>query len=169
MLDCVRFEYFSDMLEDIFIKLDNFEDYACATIVGKYEEIRQILNLIISNYVVDIGDLELCSEGCNGYKDEYGLTIIRDEYEDIVVCCSPLKYNDKYLEYGADIVYILGNCNSKVQRHCETDAKFVIIGEDICDKNCFCGCCKDDVHTKSLCANDNLTNKGYYTCSIYII
>lgn len=163
-LDCVNFEYFSDMLEDIFIKMDcmdDFEDFTCATIVGKYEEIRQILNLIISNYVVEIGDIELCSEDCNGYKDEYDLTIFKDGCE-VVVCCCPLKYDDEYLNYGADIVYILGNCNSKVQRYCETDAKFVIIGEDNCNNCRCCDCCKDDLY-------DNKPTDGTYTYSIYII
>ena len=150
------------MLEDIFINLEESEDCICAAVIGKYEEIRQILNLVISNYIVDIGDIELYSEDCNGYMDEYALTIINEEDGTTVYCC-PLKYEDEYMGYGADVVYILDNCDSKVQRYCETDAEFVIIGEDECDC-CFCDCCKNDMRT-----NYNNSDDDYYVYSIYII
>ena len=65
-LDCIRFENFSDMLENIFEAIDTSEDYIYATIVGKYKEISEILNLVISCYAVEIGDITLCSEDCKG-------------------------------------------------------------------------------------------------------
>ncbi len=132
ILDCIRFEDFSDMLDNIFEAIDESEDYVSATIVGKYKEISEILNLVISCYAVEIGDITLCSEACNGYKDEYALVIINDEDRGVVVCCSPLKTDRGYCGYGGDVVYILDNCNSKVQYSCEDEAKFVIIGEDEC-------------------------------------
>ena len=130
ILDCIRFENFSDMLENIFEAIDESEDYISATVVGKYKEISEILNLVISCYAVEIGDITLCSEDCNGYKDEYALVVFNDEDRGIVVCCSPVKTDRGYCGYGGDIVYILDNCNSKVQYACEDEAKFVIIGED---------------------------------------
>ena len=71
VLDCIHFEDFSDMLDNIFEAIDESEDYISATIVGKYKEISEILNLVISCYAIEIGDIGLCSEACNGYKDEY--------------------------------------------------------------------------------------------------
>ena len=140
ILDCIRFDNFSDMLEDIFEAIDTLEDYIYATIVGKYKEISEILNLVISCYAVEIGDISLCSEDCNGYKYEYALAIFNDEDRGVVVCCSPIKTDRGYCGYGGDIVYILENCNSKVQYACEDEAKFVVIGEDecYCDDNCDC-------------------------------
>lgn len=145
ILDCIRFEDFSDMLESIFEAIDESEDYISATIVGKYKEISEILNLVISCYAVEIGDITLCSEDSNGYKDEYALAIFNDEDRGIVVCCDPLKTDRGYLGYGGDVVYILDNCNSKVQYACEDEAKFVIIGEKEfeCEK-CPCGCHKEE-------------------------
>ena len=148
ILDCIRFEDFSDMLDNIFEAIDESEDYISATIVGKYKEISEILNLIISCYAVEIGDIGLCSEDCNGYKDEYALVIFNDEDRGVVVCCSPLKTDRGYLGYGGDVVYILENCNSKVQYACEDEAKFVIIGEEECGCCCeHCDC--DDDNNKS--------------------
>ena len=152
ILDCIRFEDFSDMLDNIFEAIDESEDYISATIVGKYKEISEILNLIISCYAVEIGDITLCSEDCNGYKDEYALVIFNDEDRGVVVCCSPVKTDRGYCGYGGDIVYILENCNSKVQYTCEDEAKFVVIGEDedSCDD---CDCCKGEPYVLNVKLN----------------
>ena len=151
ILDCIRFEDFSDMLDNIFEAIDESEDYISATIVGKYKEISEILNLIISCYAVEIGDITLCSEDCNGYKDEYALAIFNDEDRGVVVCCSPLKSDKGYFGYGGDVVYILENCNSKVQYACEDEAKFVIIGKEEC------GCCCEHCD----CDSDNDKSEPY--------
>lgn len=162
ILDCIHFENFSDMLENIFEAIDESEDYISATIVGKYKEISEILNLVISCYAVEIGDISLCSEDCNGYKDEYALAIFNDEDRGVVVFCSPLMTERGYCGYGGDIVYILENCNSKVQYACEDETKFVIIGEDECE----CGCCEhcdcdDDNNNIYGFTVDNETDNGY--------
>ena len=157
ILDAICFEDFSDMLDDIFGQIEEFEECRHATIVGKYEEIRQILNCAISEYDIEIGDISLCSEDCNGYKDEYALTLISDEDLGMVVCCSPLKTKSGYLYYGADIVYILETCNSAVQNYCETEAKFVIIGEEECECKC-CTCKDNNIYGFTV---DNETDNGY--------
>ena len=160
ILDCIRFDDYSDMLDNIFEVIDESEDYISATIVGKYKEISEILNLVISCYAVEIGDISLCSEDCNGYKDEYALAIFNDEDRGAVVCCSPIKTDRGYCGYGGDIVYILDNCNSKVQYTCEDEAKFVVIGEDDCDDECNCECFCD-------CRNEDnelsTTEKSHYS------
>ena len=158
ILDCIRFENFSDMLENIFEAIDESEDYISATVVGKYKEISEILNLVISCYAVEIGDISLCSEKCNGYKDEYALVIINDEDRGVVVCCSPLKTDKGYYGYGGDIVYILDNCNSKVQYACEDESKFVIIDEEEfeCEK-CPCDCHKEE---KEITSTSSYTING---------
>ena len=167
VLDPIYFKDATDILEDIFEQIDTSEDYISATIVGKYEDIRQILNLVISDYVVEIGDISLCSEECNGYKDEYALTLIDDEDVGIVVHCSPLRGKSGYLYYGADIVYILENCNSAVQRYCETDARFVIIGEEECECECRYECCDCDENNIYGFTVDNETDNGYSKFTYY--
>ena len=152
ILDCIRFEDFSDMLESIFEAIDESEDYISATIVGKYKEISEILNLVISCYAVEIGDNTLCSEDCNGYKDEYALVIFNDEDRGVVIYCSPVKTDNGYYGYGGDMVYILDNCNSKVQYVCEDEAKFVIIGEDECSCD-DCDCCKGEPYVLNVKLN----------------
>ena len=164
ILDCIRFENFSDMLENIFEAIDESEDYISATVVGKYKEISEILNLVISCYAVEIGDISLCSEDCNGYKDAYALVIINDEDRGVVVYCSPFKTDKGYYGYGGDVVYILENCNSKVQYACEDDAKFVIIGEEDCD---CCECCNYDGNNIYGFTVDNETDNGYSKFTYY--
>lgn len=166
ILDCIRFEDFSDMLDNIFEAIDESEDYISATIIGKYKEISEILNLAISCYAVEIGDISLCSEDCNGYKDEYALAIFNDEDRGVVVCCSPLKTERGYCGYGGDIVYILENCNSKAQYACEDEAKFVIIGEDECECDCceYCDCDDNNVYGFTV---DNETDNGYSKFTYY--
>lgn len=166
ILDCIHFENFSDMLESIFEAIDESEDYISATIVGKYKEISEILNLVISCYAVEIGDISLCSEDCNGYKDEYALAIFNDEDRGIVVCCSPVKTDRGYCGYGGDIVYILDNCNSKVQYACEDEAKFVVIGEEECECDC-CECCDCDDNNVYGFTVDNETDNGYSKFTYY--
>ena len=166
ILDSIRFDNFSDMLENIFEAIDESEDYISATIVGKYKEISEILNLVISCYAVEIGDISLCSEDCNGYKDEYTLSVFNDEDRGVVVCCSPVKTDRGYCGYGGDVVYILENCSSKVQHSCEDEAKFVVIGEDECDCNC-CECCDcDDSNVYGFTVN-NETDNGYSKFTYY--
>lgn len=157
VLDAICFEDFSDMLDDIFEQIEGSEECRHATIVGKYEEVRQILNCAISEYCIEIGDISLCSEDCNGYKDEYALTFIDVEDLGMVVHCSPLKTKSGYLYYGADIVYILKNCNSAVQNYCETEAKFAIIGEEEYECRC-CNCKDDNIYGFTV---DNETYNGY--------
>ena len=164
ILDCIRFKNFSDMLESIFEAIDESEDYISATIVGKYKEISEILNLVISCYAVEIGDISLCSEACNGYKDEYVLVIFNDEDRGVVVCCSPVKTDRGYCGYGGDVVYILENCNSKVQYACEDEAKFVIIGEEDCD---CCECCNYDDNNIYGFTVDNETDNRYSKFTYY--
>ena len=166
ILDCIRFEDFSDMLESIFEAIDESEDYISATIIGKYKEISEILNLVISCYAVEIGDISLCSEDSNGYKDEYALAIFNDEDRGVVVCCEPLKTDKGYRGYGGDVVYILDNCNSKVQYACEDEAKFVIITEDECECGC-CECCDCDDNNVYGFTVDNETDNGYSKFTYY--
>ena len=165
-LDCVYFNSYPNMLKHILGEMDKSEDYIYAIIVGKYKEIAEILNLIISSYTVEIGDISLCSENCNGYKDEYALMIDNNEDRGVVVYCSPLKTEKGYLGYGADIVYILDNCSSKVQYACEDEAKFVIIGEDECECDC-CECCDCDDNNVYGFTVDNETDNGYSKFTYY--
>lgn len=176
-LDCVCFEDYYDLIDDTLEVIDSSEDYCFASIVGKYEEIRQILSLLISDYDVLIGDIELCSRDSNGYEDEYIMTVYNDE-DDVVVSCERLKGSEGYFNYGADMVYILGNCNSAVQHYCETgDVYFVIFdNEDFdCDEEC-CKCSEDERHIGYSTTNNGDTHgftasksddNGYYSFSYF--
>lgn len=173
ILDCVHFEYFHDMLEDIFERVEKSSDCFYATVIGKYEEMRQLLNFVIADYCVEIGDIELCSEDCCGYTDEYALTIFTNEHDGVMISCTALKGKHGYFNYGADIVYILENCNSRVQHHCETDDIYIaLIGND--DYGCACDC--DDSCECDECHNgdniygftvDNKTDNGYSKFTYY--
>ena len=136
IINTAYFRDFESLIDDVIDRIEYSEEYLSISIIGKYEEIRQLLSAVISNHDVSIEDIELCSENCNGYIDEYLLAIYEDEDIGIVVGCEPLKKNGRYFNYGADMVYILENCSSTVQHYCETDdVRCAVIGE-VPDKDC---------------------------------
>ena len=124
----------------------NFSD--CVSAVCHYELATTLLSELIQSEV-QIGQIDLTNEW-TGYDKEYFVYIV-----DGCVSCEPAFRSvndgghDKYLEMGADIMYVHQDCNSKVLKYIDCDKIFEFAVEEFDesdeDEMCCSGCadCED--------------------------
>lgn len=135
-------ELSAEMLHDAL----NFSD--CVSAVCHYELATTLLSELIQSEV-QIGQIDLTNEW-TGYDKEYFVYIV-----DGCVSCEPAFRSvhdgghDKYLEMGADIMYVHQDCNSKVLKYIDCDKIFEFAVEELDgideDEMCCSGCadCED--------------------------
>lgn len=135
-------ELSAEMLHDAL----NFSD--CVSAVCHYEIATTLLSELIQSEV-PIGQIDLTNEW-TGYDKEYFVYIV-----DGCVSCEPAFRSvhdgghDKYLEMGADIMYVHQDCNSKVLKYIDCDKIFEFAVEELDgideDEMCCSGCadCED--------------------------
>ena len=106
------FEYIEDFADYIVEKVERDEDLFL-NVVGKFEEIKNIIKEMILVVDVEFEGIELYSEDINGYTDEY---VLGCWYDDGVVQigCEPLKDCDEYLDLASDETYLIDNVSSKI-------------------------------------------------------
>ena len=121
----------------------NFSD--CVSAVCHYEIATTLLSELIQSEV-QIGQIDLTNEW-TGYDKEYFVYIV-----DGCVSCEPAFRSvrdgghDKYLEMGADIMYIHQDCNSKVLKYIDCDKIFEFAVEEldgIDEDEMYCSGCAD--------------------------
>ena len=136
----INFEYIEDFADYIVEKTEMDEDLY-VTIVGKFEEIKDVIKEIMSVSEVDFEVLNLQSPDVNNYTDEYILYCWCD-YDVVQLGCEPAKQNNSYSGLAGDEIYIFGDCNSKIIPLCEcSDLYFVNIEDECdCDECCPCDC-----------------------------
>ena len=120
----------------------------CVSAVCHYEIATALLSELIQSEV-SIGQIDLTNEW-TGYDKEYFVYIV-----DGCVSCEPAFRSvndgghDKYLEMGADIMYVHQDCNSKVLKYIDCDKIFEFSVEELDgideDEMCCSGCadCED--------------------------
>ena len=135
-------ELSAEMLHDAL----NFSD--CVSAVCHYEIATTLLSELIQSEV-QIGQIDLTNEW-TGYDKEYFVYIV-----DGCVSCEPAFRSvndgghDKYLEMGADIMYVHQDCNSKILKYIDCDKIFEFAVEELDgideDEMCCSGCadCED--------------------------
>lgn len=112
----------------------------CVSVVCHYELATAILSELIQSEV-QIGQIDLTNEW-TGYDKEYFVYIING-----CVSCEPAFRSvsdgghDKYLEMGADIMYVHQDCNSKILKYIDCDKIFEFTveefdGFDDCEEEC---------------------------------
>lgn len=151
------FEYIEDFADYIVERVENDEELFL-TVVGRFEEIKNIIKEIFCIAEVDFESLNIESPIIDGYEDEYVLDCWCDDGV-IQIGCEPAKRNGEYLNLVGDETYLLEDCSSKIIPLCEgSDLYFVNFDEDYdCDEECCCeGCCCD--------CHDN--NNGNYTIKV---
>ena len=121
-------ELSAEMLHDAL----NFSD--CVSAVCHYEIATALLSELIQSEV-QIGQIDLTNEW-TGYDKEYFVYIVNG-----CVSCEPAFRSvsdgghDKYLEMGADIMYVHQDCNSKILKYIDCDKIFEFAVEDFDDIN----------------------------------
>lgn len=154
---------FACHMSDELDELTNGEIFSDVTVVGKYEETKQIIKELV-NIGHDLFSIVLAEEEVNGYKDVYVLTLTNEG-----IWCEPMLRETGYITVESDSVYIFSNCSSTVIKHCKGDSLHEIsIGENVKDKcvdeDCECSShlCECDVECngKSSFTNHNNINSN---------
>lgn len=138
----VYFEDYEDLACDIADKYDSInklEEYKDVAIIAKYEEARQIIKeLMCIGY--DLHSIVIHDVEYDGYEVEYIISLYDDE-----LWVEPMMRESGYITDDSPIMYVLGNCSSKVIPYCKGKVMFeVTVGEEECDCDECCGCCECD-------------------------
>ena len=153
----INFEYIEDFADYIVEKVENDKELFL-TVVGKFEEIKDIIKEIISITYADFENISLCSPDVDGYDDEYVLDCYYDNGI-IQIGCEPAKRNGEYLNLMGDETYLLTNCSSKIIPLCEESNLYFVNIDDDCDDAC-CSCHKDDICACCSASKDS-GNRGF--------
>lgn len=114
----IYFEEIWELVSSVIDKLRHSGDECSVGIIAKFPEAKEVVKELIM-CDADINGVELQHPEIDGYEDEYyiGVDIFEGE---ISISCYPLKDNDEYYDVCDDIIYIFGDCNSRVYKHCES-------------------------------------------------
>lgn len=140
------FEYIEDFADHIVNKVE-LDEELFISIVGKFEEIKEIIKEMLVVAEVDFEKLNIESPIIDGYEDEYILDCWCDDGV-VQIGCEPLIRDGEYLNLASDEIYLLENCSSKIIPLCdESDLYFVNFNEECdCEEECDDCCCCDCYH-----------------------
>lgn len=144
----INFEYIEEFVDYLVEKVESDEDLFL-TVVGKYEEIKNIIKGMIIIADVDFEKINLYSSEVDDYVDEYALDCFCNDGV-IQISCEAAKRDGKYLNLAGDETYLLDNCSSKIIPLCEGSSLYFVSIEDECDcedecyAECPCDCHKDE-------------------------
>ena len=142
------FEYVEDFTDYIVERVENNEELFL-TVVGRFEEIKNIIKEMMVIADVDFEKIILSCPEVSDYIDEYVLDCWCDDGV-IQIGCEPAKRDGKYLNPCGDETYLFDNSSSKIIPLCEgSKLYFVSIEEECdCDEDCDCefpcDCHKED-------------------------
>ena len=138
------FEYVEDFTDYIVERVENDEDLFL-TVVGKFEEIKNIIKEMIVIADVDFENIVLSCPEASDYTDEYVLDCWCDDGV-IQIGCEPAKRDGKYLNLSGDETYLFDDCSFKIIPLCDgSELYFVNIDDECdCDEECDCKCSKDE-------------------------
>lgn len=167
-----KYENIEEFCEDA---VDNYESldsgFPTVSVVVKYNEARQILSELCTFGYIPFS-IELHDEECDGYNDEYLITLTKEG-----IFCEPAKLKGTYLNIESNCTYVLDDCNSKILSKISSDYIYEVsfdedeeilfdeyndFDEDDYELEC-CNCC-DDMHGFTVHKNDR---DGYSSLSFY--
>ena len=135
-----NFKHIEEFVDYIVERAENDEDLFL-TVVGKFEEIKNIIKEMIVIADVDFENIVLSCPEASDYTDEYVLDCWCNDGV-IQIGCEPAKRDGKYLNLSGDETYLFDNCSSKIIPLCEgSKLHFVNIDDECdCDEDCDCKC-----------------------------
>lgn len=153
------FEYIKDFADYIVERIE-LDEELFVSVVGKFEEIKNIIKEMFCISEVDFESINIESAIMNNYEDEYVLDCWCDDGV-VQIGCDPVKKDGKYLNLSGDETYLLDNVSSKLIPLCEgSDLYFVSIEDECdCDEGCdeYCPC---DCHCGDSCVEYSHTDDG---------
>ena len=163
----LHFEYIEGFADYIVERVE-LDEELFVSVVGKFEEIKNLIKEIFCIAEVDFENINLVSSVMNDYEDEYVLDCWCDDGI-VQISCEPAKRDGKYLNLIGDETYLLDNVSSKIIPLCEcSDLYFVNIEDDYdycegCDGCCSCPCSEGDILVE--CFDDKNGNTHGFTAS----
>ena len=152
LADAIHFDYIEELCEEILDRFDGDEDIQIS-VIGKYEETKAFIKEFMKYDDINFDCIELHAPECNGYDKEYIVDITNTD-GDISFYCVPCNEDGKYFRFDGDVLYLLDGVKQSVLDTCEYDEKyFVIIGEDECDCDEECDCCKGEPYVLNVKLN----------------
>ena len=91
----------------------------------KYEQARYLIRELLRYEDSILDGIEIQSEDCNGYEDEYVVEVYVDDGY-LHIGCEPAKRDDKYKNFEGNTAYIFGDCNSRILKSCNYDKMYEI-------------------------------------------
>ena len=140
-----NFKHIEEFVDYIVERAENDEDLFL-TVVGKFEEIKNIIKEMIVIADVDFENIVLSCPEASDYTDEYVLDCWCNDGV-IQIGCEPAKRDGKYLNLSGDETYLFDNCSSKIIPLCEGSKLYFVNIDDECDCDEDCDCkCPCDCH-----------------------
>ena len=156
----LNFEYIEEFADYIVERVENNEELFL-TVVGRFEEIKNIIKEMMVIADVDFEKIILSCPEVSDYIDEYVLDCWCDDGV-IQIGCEPAKRDGKYLNPCGDETYLFDDCSSKIIPLCEGSKLYFVSIEDECDygeecdENCLCDCRNEDKELST-------TEKSHYS------
>lgn len=165
----LNFECVEDFADYIIEKVE-FNEGLFVSVVGKFEETKDIIKEMFYIADVDFENLDIKSHTMSGYEDEYVLDCWCDDGV-IQIGCEPAKRDGEYLHLVSDEIYLLENVSSKIIPSCKSSRVYFVNFDEDCDE-CCCGCCDccgcddedDDIYGFTV---NNETDNGYSNFTYY--
>lgn len=134
-----NYEDFACAVSDTYDRIKSDDKYNSIDVVAKYEDAKEIIRELIGiGYGIAFID-KFGNPEWDGYDDAFVISLLDDE-----IWCEPVRRDKRYIFIEADVVYIFGDCNSKIIPKIESDEVYEVgIGEDYddCDGDCEnCNC-----------------------------
>lgn len=134
-----NYEGFACAVSDTYDRIKSDDKYNSIDVVAKYEDAKEIIRELIGiGYGIAFID-KFGNPEWDEYDDAFVISLLDDE-----IWCEPVRRDKGYIFIEADVVYIFGDCNSKIIPKIESDEVYEVgIGEDYddCDGDCEnCNC-----------------------------
>lgn len=129
------YEDFACAVSGAYDRVKSDDEYNSVDIIAKYEDAKEIIcELVGMGYSIAFAT-EFASPKWDNYDDAFVIGLCDDE-----IWCEPVKRDKGYIFVEADVVYIFGDCNSKIVPKIEADEVYEVeIGDfDYDCENCDC-------------------------------
>lgn len=119
-------------------------DIKDVSIIAKYDEAAVIIGeLVRCGY--DIHSMHLKDPECDGYDDEYIISLCSVDEKDI--WCEPMVRENGYIDDESGCIFVMDNCSSNVLSHLNSDYIYEVHVDEFDDyeDNDECCCYYDDI------------------------
>ena len=156
-----NYEDFACAVSDTYDRIKSDDKYNSIDVVAKYEDAKEIIRELIGiGYGIAFID-KFGNPEWDGYDDAFVISLLDDE-----IWCEPVRRDKGYIFIEADVVYIFGDCNSKIIPKIESDEIYEVeIGNEYDDCNGDCENCNCHNETYLHTSEDEDENTHGFTAS----